>query len=528
MIKLKKSLKIFFIFSLLIFLPLCVPREKIEIPPQQLQELKSKIEEAEILFKKGSYSCLKESLRIYQDLLSFPAYQRKIRENLLKTSLILCLRENELGLINDRYFQEAYNLIQNYPYLSEFSIYLELIQINSAEARGSAGNIFKNEDSVDRFFKWIKENVERLNKDLKEKSRSEEFFAYFYLHLNSEFPYHIKEKDGFSRFYEIFPNSSLIHYKLALFPKVNQKKLKELLKKETSFHETYYFLGEIELMLGKLISAEKNFLKANKNFPRSLSVTISLTKIYFAFEEFEKCLEFNEKALDLSPDYRDALLGKAICLCYLGRNEEAIEMLNKLIELGMYLMGETHYWLAWNWNELEKYEDAWKEIENAKKYLIGNHEVNSLSGIIAFKKGNLDEAEKDFKEALRMNPSSCESAFYLGKICARRGNWKDSGLYFERAASCQERIEDALEKKTKEIENSDFSEERKKKLILRKKMQERKTRLTKATSFYNAAAGYFNAGEKKRSLSLAQKAALHSSFKEKADKLIESIKKLDE
>jgi len=94
--------------------------------------------------------------------------------------------------------------------------------------------------------------------------------------LNSEFPYHIKEKDGFSRFYEIFPNSSLIHYKLALFPKVNQKKLKELLKKETSFHETYYFLGEIELMLGKLISAEKNFLKANKNFPRPLSIMLPL------------------------------------------------------------------------------------------------------------------------------------------------------------------------------------------------------------------------------------------------------------
>ena len=56
-------------------------------------------------------------------------------------------------------------------------------------------------------------------------------------------------------------------------------------------------------------------------------------------EEPESCLEWNEKALALLPVYRDALLGKGLALGYLGRNEEALAVLGRLLELGTYLSG---------------------------------------------------------------------------------------------------------------------------------------------------------------------------------------------
>ena len=189
-------------------------------------------------------------------------------------------------------------------------------------------------------------------------------------------------------------------------------------------------------------------------------------------------------------------------------------------------MGESHYWLAWNQDELERLAEAWQSIENAKKYFVGNNEVLTLAGIIAFKRENLGEAEKNFQEALSLNPANSEAHFYMGSIHARKMDWKNSGLSYGRAAHCYEKVEKALEERIKEIEESSFSEERKERLVARKKAQLRKTALTKATSFYNGAAGYFNAGMKEEALRFAQQAALHNSLKEKAEELANKIKEL--
>ena len=136
-------------------------------------------------------------------------------------------------------------------------------------------------------------------------------------------------------------------------------------------------------------------------------------------------------------------------------------------------------------------------------------------------------AEKNFKEAYKLNATNCEAPFYLGKIYTRYLQWEKSGTYFEKAALCNFDKEKALEKKIEEIEKSAFSEERKKRLISMKKIQLKKRILTKATLFYNAAAGYFNAGMKRQALRLAQQAAFHSSIKDKAEELIRQIKNQD-
>lgn len=320
----------------------------------------------------------------------------------------------------------------------------------------------------------------------------------------------------------------MIQYILSLYPKENQKSLEELAQKEPRYHEVYYFLGEIALKRQQLITAERNYLKAYEQIPESSSTIISLASIYFGFEELEKSLQFHEEALRLAPSYRAALLGKALCLGYLKRNEEAIEILNTLIKLGKYHMGDAHYWLAWNHNELENLDEAWENIEKAKNYFVGYSQVLSLAGVIEFKKGNLDAAEENLKEALKLDPSNCEASYYLGKVYAAYQDWKESGVHFGKSAFCNEGEEKKLEDKIKKIENSDFSEERKKRLIRKKRIQLKKTVLTKATFFYNAAAGYFNAGMKEQALNLAQKATLHSALKKKAEELILKIKELNQ
>lgn len=533
-------MKKFFIIFLLIPLAFCAPKKKIEVTPKISElEYESRIAEADILFKRGNYSCLKEAIQIYRDLLPV-SYQKELtKEKFIKTALLLTLREKELGILDYKYIGEATNLIKASPSLPEFPIYLDIVNSIPKKTKGVTRDFIRDSAQMEITHDELKKHVSMWNMRLKEKSVSDEFFAYLYLSLNSDLSHFIGEKPDLTPLSRAYPDSPLIQYKLSLYQKENQrvpeeliqkepeykKSLEEFIQKEPRFYEVYYFLGDTALKRKELVTAEKNFLKAYEQIPESSSTVISLANIYSAFEELTKSLEFYEKALKLAPTYRDALLGKAFCLGYLGKNEEAIEALYRLIRLGKYFMAETHYWLAWNYNELENLEVAWDYVEKAKKFFIGHSDLHTLAGIIAFKKGDLDVAEENLKKAIKLGDAGCDASYYLGKVYVKKQEWKNSGDYFGGAALCYESIEKALNKKIEEIKTSAFAEERKKKHILRKTIQLRKTILTKATCFYNAAAGFYNAGIKKAALAFAERATSHPFFKQKAGELILNINK---
>ena len=78
-------------------------------------------------------------------------------------------------------------------------------------------------------------------------------------------------------------------------------------------------------------------------------------------------------------------------------------------------------------------------------------------------------------------------------------------------------------KKIEEIEASDMPQERKNRMVVKKRVQILSLQATKATCQYNGAAGFHNAGSFGRALDLARLAAAHPSFAEKAAELIKLI-----
>ncbi len=516
-------MKKYMIFFLL-FMAFCAPEKKAKVTPQ-LIDYQNKIKEAESLVKRGSYSCLKEASQLYRELLAFRRFQKQTKEKLIKVDFLLALREKELGVLDSKSLTEASRLILASPSLPEYSVYLDLVDSIPRKTKGFVHDFPQDSSKIEITYNKLKKNVPLWAKLLKEQYKTDEFFAYLYICLIDNFsPYLGEEKLDFSLLSRIFAQSPLIQFKLSIIPEENEEKLNLLLENEPLFYEAHYFLAEIALKRGELIAAEQNLLKVYEQIPESSSTVITLGSIYFALEELTKSLEFYKQAIKMAPEYRDALLGKAICLSYLEKNEEAIECCKTLITLGSFFMGESYYWLAWNQNELGNLDAAWESAENAKKYLYGNSELLTLAGIIAFKKENLEVAEKNLMEALQINASNGEACFYLGNVYAKKMDWKNSGVQFGLAADCYQWIEKALEEKIKEIENSSLSKERKEKLISRRKAQLKKTALTKATALYNGAAGYYNAGMKEEALNLAQKASLHTALKEKAEELISKIK----
>jgi tetratricopeptide (TPR) repeat protein len=480
-IKKNETRKNLFIFILIILFSSCVSKTKIELTPQQLIEFQNNFEAADALYKAGSYACLKESYAIYKDLLSIPHDQKIIKTKLLKTAILLTIRQKELGIHDSTYFNEASDMVQNNPFLTDFLTYLDLADSIRLKSKGMRGDIIDIRRRADEIRERLMENIEKWGQELEEKSEAEEFYAYLHMAKNCQLAYFIKgmkvtrKEVDLTHLQRIFPHSPLIVYMLSLCPKEDYERLKELLAKEPRFYEIYYFLGKQAFQQLRLVTAEKNFLKCFEYIPESLPTVISLAELYFTFEELEKSLSFYEKALSMIPESREALLGKVSCLSYLERHEEAVEVCREILRLGGYYLGDTHYWLAWNLNELERLDEAWKTVEKSKTYLVGYSQVFSLAGVIAYKRKEKKIAEKNFQEALRLDPSNCEAAYYLGKIYAEYQEWVKSGEYYEMAALCQYGKELGLERNLAEIEDSDFSEERKQKLIAKKKIQLKKT-----------------------------------------------------
>lgn len=210
---------------------------------------------------------------------------------------------------------------------------------------------------------------------------------------------------------------------------------------------------------------------------------------------------------------------KAICLSCQGRTDEAIPVLEDLIARGPALKGECLFWLAANLHEAGDDERAAAEIEKAK-LVLPVARVFTLSGTIALGRGLFDGAEKDLKIAVGMDSGESDAFFGLGKLYARKTAWLDSALNFMFAGYGFESDEKKISEKIGQVEGSALPEERKSRLLARKRFQLEKTRLTKATAQFNAAAGYYNAGDLEKALMWARQASAHPYFAAKTKEFL--------
>ena len=506
------------VLGLTLFLAACAPPRK--VVTVEITEETIRVQDAASIVRKGHYLAFKRAVGLYAGLYARPTLRPRIASSYLEACLLLALREKEIGIDNPATIASAERLIRENPILAGLTAYVTLVSAIPPRTRG----VMRDIDTS----RWNKAGADALKAaegTVRKNAAADEFSAAVLDAWSCSFGRYSEKWRDPAEDLKVFPASLLVKYEVAICGEGRPDLLAGILAQEPGFVEAHFHLGEVALKEGRLLNAETHLLKAYEAIPESPQTRILLAGIYFATEEFDQSLHFYDLTLEASPEYRDALLGKAICLSYLGRHEESMVVLDRMLELGYWLLGEAHYWLAWNLHELKRDPEALQHADEAKGRLPTNSEVFGLAGTIALDMGGLDKAETNFQESLKYDPVNFESLFGLGTVAGRKERWEESAAYYEKAGLAGESAQSALRAKIEEIKGSALSEERKARLIRRREAQLERLRLSSATAYYDAAAAFLNAGLKDRAAVAAGKAASHPALKQKAEELLRSVKK---
>ncbi len=210
-------------------------------------------------------------------------------------------------------------------------------------------------------------------------------------------------------------------------------------------------LARLDVGEGRMTGdAERRFARAVAAFPDSAALWLALALVRQARAELDTALDAYAEVLRLVPDHREALLGQAVCFTQLSRRDEAIAAASRLIDLGMYHMGEAHYWRSWNRLRSGQLDEAWADSEQALKLLYGT-DAFTLSGLVALARGETAVAAERFQKAVGMDGENCLARTQLGVSLARGGDAAAAAGAFDAAVMCHVSEADARRKELEDL-----------------------------------------------------------------------------
>lgn len=494
--------------------PAVRPLHEEPLPPAPPLRLEERLAEAEAFYERGGFVHLRRAFAICQYIEAVAPGTEALRGSYARTALVLAARAREMGVRNDSYLAKGRELVEDDASLAFLKPAVGIVEVMPVATMGVW------DDGPGReALQGSCAHLRLAGADPSTVRPTEPALAFFRALLLEGYERFEEGKADLDEALKAFPGSLLLKFKRAALPPPDVRLLDEITGEDAEFFEVDLERARLALAGGALLSAEKNLLRALEGVPESPLIAILLASVNFGAEEYDRSLSFYEATLAVSPDYKEALFGKAVCLASLGQAEEAAALLEDLLARGPALQGECLYWLAACLSDLADNGRAAAVIEEAKGALPVAR-VFTLAGKVAFEGGRPGAAETDLTTAVNMDSGETDAFFLLGKLYALQKNWPESALNFELASHGYGFKEDQIREKIAQVEGSAMPEVRKERLLARKKFQLEKTRLTRATACFNAAAGHHNAGVPEKALTWARSAAAHPYFSDKVKDLV--------
>jgi len=493
-------------------------------PAPRPPDLSSRLAEADALVAAGCFDCLREALDSYQTLRTVTGAAASSIElatnGAFRAAALLALRQHELGMVDDGYLKIAKELLASQPCgawgCESAERQLEVIGLLPA---GAPGVMARPPDSDSQM-------ADRLrlfrNRDvwlplLRYSAPQDLLSAYVWLAFACGPAGNMTRNDAASTV-TAFEDVPLVAFKRGTCLTIQPDDLQRLLNADPRFAEIAYPLGLAALGRLKTGEAEAAFERAYAWHPQWPALTQSLANLAIAGEDFERALGFYEKTLSLESGAVEAVLGRVRALTYLGRYEASIAATDQLLQGRLYL-GDARYWRAMDEYQLDRFDQAWSDIEESAKLLV-NALVPKLAGLIAYRRHELDVARVKFEESLQRNAMDCETSFYLGVTLAELRTWSRSADTFKVAVSCLDQAERELRLDIDRIRRSDDSPTRQARLIASREQRIGSGRRMIAQATFNTAVAYLNLSRDADARPYAEKVADDEQFGERARELL--------
>jgi tetratricopeptide (TPR) repeat protein len=375
------------------------------------------------LIQRGCYSCLEQA---YEE-----ANAARAVTQAFEAAALLTLRSKELGLPPGTWMERARTAAGSD---AARSLYLEVVDTippdRLSEDRDALFDVNRRRRARDRLASW--------REALQSGPGSEVFREYLDVSLVCAFGT-LKETDAsFSDAIDPVAATPLLQYAIGNCDSTYQPRLAALRAAAPDFVDADFSLGRYAIEHPDRPDAEEGLDRlqsAAAAFPRSPAITTRIGNLHRLWEEWAAALSAFDAALAVAPDHPEATIGRAISLSQLERSEEAIAAATRLIDGGQWLLGEAYYWRAWNQLRLNDFQLARADADRART-LMSNAAVLVLSGVIEWRLGRLEGAEKDFQDALAIDLGECEAAFDLGVVRDELGKLPEAQAAFKQAGQC--------------------------------------------------------------------------------------------
>ena len=136
-----------------------------------------------------------------------------------------------------------------------------------------------------------------------------------------------------------------------------------------------------------------------------------------------------EKALEVRPNYPEALVNLALCRARQGRTPEAVELMRRAMDIRPTPSG--HYNLGNFAAEAGQFAEAEKHYLAALELRPGFVEARYNLGISRARQGRADEAIRDYEAALALRPDYAEVRLSLGALLAGQKRFDEAIAQFE-------------------------------------------------------------------------------------------------
>jgi tetratricopeptide (TPR) repeat protein len=504
-------------------LPVCLSGCAPKGPSPQLV---AEFAKAEALQSEGCYSCLKESLAIFDKLAQAKVQPPGVEEKRFDTALLVAIREKELGMPSDEAMARARRLV-----VPSRQPVLEAAELIVGDSTGL--------DPEMRAFVMggRRPPIEPGNparRALDAFPPSDLTAKYVGLAIDCEQQKLIESVD-MKALTAQYSGSPLIQFRLSTCGRPAAPGVGVLRESNPRWTDSLYWEARREMVasLGQAIDLAKVIAlygQGRDAFPTSLMLTMAWSNANLAGEEYASALSGFEDVLKVHPTHRDAMNGKMQALSYLSRHDQAIATATRLLELGTWHIPDANYWRAWNRYQIKEYDSAWVDVENAVKGL-SNARVYMLAGMIAYARRELPTAVDRLDTAFKIDARQCDAVWMSGLVSIDMNELGIAGPKFTRSMTCFVSAASGLRQERAQLDmaiqkRGTPATPRDQRNLDRLQRDADTADLKSAQSAFNGAQCYARIGGKGLALNLIDVAIAHPQMNEKAVALKAAIEKL--